>query len=98
MKISEVLRKAARSLERGTSDCCCAAIRHVAGLSETWYDHNLINFRIAKLPPTQKFFAIYFRPRNSNGFWFGPRYVGDGRDRRILALCLAAAIAESEGN
>jgi len=102
MKSSEILRKAAQLVEgfESTRDCylfpsygCYAIFAATPGQSLPWYMADEDTKAIAK--PMQ-----YFRlckPNHLNGNtisgWFG-----DDSSSRIIALCLAAAIAESEGD
>lgn len=79
MKSSEILRKAARGVERGDYYGGCLAI----DLESPSRDYLRAHKRYAVVKPDRV---------PSNGYWWS------GRDTRIIGLCLAAAIAESEGD
>lgn len=88
MKSSEVLRRAARSVERGSQSLGCLAIYNVVRWSERRSD------------AAMGFFLRVGPARDSGDPWWGgwPAYdESEHRDARIVGLCFAAAIAESEG-
>lgn len=83
MKPSQILREAARLVERGKYSGGCAAI--------LW----------ARVPyedrgAAREYFHL-LRPSKSSdsGYWWD--FDPQGKSARIIGLCLAAAIAESEG-
>lgn len=82
MKSSEILRKAARKVERGTYRGGCIAIANSArGFNDISRAH--------------KVFRRHFYRSTSSGYWWP---FSDKHGPRIIGLCLAAAIAESEGD
>lgn len=89
MKPSKVLREAARIVERSRRPnyCGCPAIGAVLG----------IYFLDRDLPePVMGYFRLVAPSPDSSPYgawWRGPEEKGE----RIIGLCLAAAIAESEG-
>lgn len=93
MKPSEVLRRAARIAEevpyRGSglneNRCGCGAIMDVC--------HGIL-YEIAS-----EYFNLCRPSEYAGGAWFGDYAFENkqGKAHRVLALCLAAAIAESEG-
>jgi hypothetical protein len=88
MKSSEILRKAARRVERGMNDGGCGAIAEVSGA---------LRFKAREIMDFERasgIFARYLRQPNCVYWW--PREPAHGP--RIIGLCLAAAIAESEGD
>ena len=88
MKSSEILRKAARRDERGMAVNGCGAIAQASGLL-LQKANGLQEFERAK-----GIFARYLRQPNCTYWW--PKEPEHGP--RIIGLCLAAAIAESEGD
>ena len=80
MTLSEIFLKAAKAIETGKNSYCCTAIDDAA-----WYEDQ-------DDYPAQEYFAELFSPKRRRAYWW---QQGD-RDSRIVALCLAAAIAESE--
>lgn len=97
MKPSEVLRRAAKRVEEGRTEFGCHAIRSIVV-----YESLLTNWRDATVCPLYKEAMKYYRQLKSRSLtdhavWF---HLGNSKDptgRRVLALCFAAAIAESEG-
>lgn len=86
MKDSEIYRKAAKLLERGTSGPgCCTAIRDVTAIGAVRLSDEMRQLFVYRRKP----FGMYWMRDCGE--------IGDIRDRRILALCFMAAIAESEG-
>jgi len=88
MKSSEILRKAARRVERGTAISGCGAIMQASRLSrrgQNWLED---------FDRAHGIFARYLRQPNCTYWW--PKEPAHGP--RIIGLCLAAAIAESEGD
>ena len=88
MKASEVLRKAAQMVERERAIGGCYAI---CESGDSQYSVNR----------AYGIFAKHFKG-SKTGFWWTNR-LGDPeatepRNARIIGLCLAAAIAESEGD
>ena len=90
MKTSRVLLKAAERIANGDNTLSCCAIW---GAQDDGPNH-----------PAAEFYPAYFRPPNSySAFWAsGPdgwadEFDPDGQHTRIVALCLAAAIAKAEG-
>lgn len=83
MKISEIFRQAAWFIEQDEADYCCTAIDDVC--------YALVEYDTEKT--ALKYFDALFKPMRNPIFWWD---VID-RDSRVVALCLAAAIAESEG-
>jgi len=81
MKLSDVFRNAARAVEIVENTYCCTAIDDAV-----WYADQDEH-------PVQEYFAELFSPTRRRTFW----WLKDDRDSRVVALCLAAAIAESEG-
>lgn len=86
MKPSVVLMKAAKLIECGSQRLSCLAIDEASRTSAKGYaDAKLI-------------FSELFEPPSRRGLvWFGQSKDPRNQDRRVIALCLAAAIAESEG-
>jgi hypothetical protein len=85
MKTSQLLRNAAQYLERksfGPAIGACYAICQVTDDAVDGYDH--------KKQPMATMVRVY-------GERFGHWWTPDEHDARIIGLCLAAAIAESEG-
>jgi hypothetical protein len=92
MKSSEILREAARSVERGLDSYGCWAIVDAA---EADYGLSLEETIKNSAPATKA--MTYFRllsPRIAFSTWWD----FDDQGPRIIGLCLAAAIAESEGD
>jgi hypothetical protein len=83
MKPSEILREAARRIERGVNIYGCCAIAEVS----SWDD-------LDEGSPVVSYFSLVRPHRSPTGIWWSTE-ERDGA--RILGLCLAAAIAESEG-
>lgn len=100
MKSSEILRKAARMVERGESKFACHAILAVGGdcrkieafqlLRPTYAERDLVNHGEGEACSTSNALVL------DGDFWWWMRY--ERNEYRILGLCLAAAIAESEGD
>ena len=99
MKSSEILREAARLVEAGEIGFGCHAITMAGGgcdaiaafelLHPTYAERDLVNADSETSSGDN-------RPVRHGDFWW---YLHDGRsDYRIIGLCLAAAIAESEGD
>lgn len=88
MKSSEILRKAARRVERGMAVSGCGAIAQSSGLSRRGPNG------IEEYGRARDIFARYLRRTNCTYWW--PKEPAHGP--RIIGLCLAAAIAESEGD
>ena len=92
MKSSEVLREAARTIELGRGTFGCLAIADVMGLYAPWKNG------VADIP--RQVMAAYRKvaPRGHN--LSDPWWDTDERGEcsRIIGLCLAAAIAEDEGD
>lgn len=92
MKPSEVYREAALLVERGHERFACHAICAVLFLEEN--AHNEYS----------KKFSEWFRPEESRVAWMvdyngaddDPENMETSQDRRVLALCFMAAIAEDE--
>lgn len=88
MKPSEIFRKAARYMEnRCYPPYACNAISFVeTGCS---FDQTL----------ARKYFKeIYGKKEGHNtAGWYGDPHCSKNRNARIIALCLAAAVAKSEG-
>ena len=85
-KISEVLRGAAQVVER-QGGYGCWAIGYVANFS--W---------VLDYHPALDYFRDLFNPTCDKWpFWFGDCRDKKCQAHRILSLCLAASIAESEG-
>lgn len=100
MKSSEILREAARMVERGESNFACHAISMVGGncreieafqlLRPTYAERDLVNHDEGEAYSSSNNLVL------DGDFWWWMHY---GRNEyRILGLCLAAAIAESEGD
>ena len=85
MTLSEVFRNAARQIEIGENSFCCTAIDY-AMWDAVWY-------AVQDEHSAREYFAELFSPTRRRIWW----WRRDDRDSRIVALCLAAAIAESEG-
>lgn len=86
MKFSEIFRRAARRIEKGRNSFCCYAI-------EDQYDVDLEE----RIPARNYFLDIYGHRNKPDIGVFGKADIKANQDRRVIALCLAAAIAESEG-
>jgi len=81
MKLSKVFRNASRAIELGKNVYCCTAIDDA-----TWFgDPDRL--------PALYYFNDLFKPTRNRTYWW-PQH---DRDSRVVALCFAAAIAESEG-
>lgn len=95
MKPSEILKLAARIVERGEKDCGCDAIGWAA------------SGRVGHYPPDNVMeFFLHLYPQDGGSYycetWWGSfrnrtHRSPANRNARIIGLCLAAAIAESEG-
>lgn len=94
MKLSEIYREAAWRIEGGHEKYGCIAIEGVAAV---WDDGMIVNW--SHVDTAIASFSEYFRPENtySRDPWFGRACTANQQNRRILALCFMAAIAESEG-
>jgi hypothetical protein len=90
MKPSEILREAARRVERGASIGGCSAIYWAARAPNDYLRNWEARHR------AREFFQ-HLRPTKvpSSGFWWS--ITNEGDNARIIGLCLAALIAESEG-
>ena len=89
MKPSAILREAARLVEsRGAEEWwSCIAIQQAAPLWAIWW-------RASPLPPVGEAYAVLLgRLPTEDDFGKGKA----ANNHRVVALCLAAAIAESEG-
>ena len=89
MKSSEILREAARRIELGKDQFGCHAIfvamggnMHTIWPEPEWDSHIMRRFRV--VAPS--------KAKNGNAWW------DTYSEARIIGLCLAAAIAESEGD
>jgi hypothetical protein len=97
MKASEILRKAAQAIESGRarSEYSCIVISHCVKNAGGTIGNE---FNVRAL------YATYMAPVDgvdeiTSFFAWGCNWPDDElKDCRILALCFAAAIAESEGN
>jgi hypothetical protein len=89
MKMSELFLKAAERVEDGLNSFACHAIR----------DAVPFGFLDSLNQQAQDFFAEHFKPKHytRGQSWFGPGWMQENRDRRVVALTLAAAIAEKQG-
>jgi hypothetical protein len=88
MKPSEILREAARRVESGLNGYCCDAINQIVrcrGIADTDKEALLSHTYFKMVGPEVISFS-----------WFGEPYEKGPHNRRVVALCLAAAIAESE--
>lgn len=85
MKRSAVYQRAAWLIEKNYERFACNAIVEAKGRH---FD-----------TPAEREFAEYFKPlnRSIDRPWFGQPSIEQNRDHRVIALCLMAAIAESEG-
>jgi hypothetical protein len=82
MKASKVLRIAAQRIERGLNVLGCPAVNRIQRDSDK----------------AMHYFNLFKPPRiHHNSVWFGDWLIQENQDCRVLALCFAAAIAESEG-
>jgi hypothetical protein len=95
MKPSEILEKAAKLVERGRVGTGCPAISLAANLhlaldGASWH-------RVDSAISADKYFQL-FKPKGAKVWWFGDTWNPKNRDRRVIALSMAAAIARSEGN
>lgn len=82
MKSSEILREAARRVENGADIGGCLAI-------------NCATTNFGEAIRAEIVFDRYFYNSTNSGYWW-PYKAKHGP--RIIGLCLAAAIAESEGD
>lgn len=87
MKPSQILREAARRIDAGEDPCGCWAIDGAYGDDK----HHAHKWR------AKEFFHLIAPHANTIGVWFGGTWSPINQSRRVIALCLAAAIAESEG-
>ena len=83
MKKSKTYIEAAKRIANNDENFCCNAIDEITGFDVT----HLI------------YFEKYFRPTFAKfgDQWFGSCFSGKNQNVRVIALCFAAAIAESEG-
>lgn len=86
MKPSQILREAARRVDACKCPYGCWAIDEAYGEDK---------HHVQKLHA--KGFFHLTAPHFSFGVWFGDTWTQANQNRRVIALCLAAAIAESEG-
>lgn len=86
MKASKVFREAAKKIELGYQNFCCNAISFVV-VSDTFLQCEERDY----------FRKIYGKRNGGYLGWYGSTLKKENQDARIIALCLAAAIAESEG-
>lgn len=91
MKTSEILRNAAKLVEKNEYLYGCDAI------SDAHYNLSGL-YVIAIHSPAYKYFKFFSPKKIIRHFEFWFPYGKDGANQRIIALCMAAAIAESEGN
>lgn len=84
MKQSEIFREAAECIQDGRERLACCAVINACDTDEEADD-------------AVGMFAGYFEPEEPALSWFG-RFTPDNQAHRMTALCLMAAIAESEGN
>lgn len=109
MKPSEILREAAQHIEQGRSRYGCFAIMS-AGQCENHLSEAvaLEHYKLFK-PTTEERQRYGYRHATAAFGWFGENtdvhektnpgsHQPDANDIRILALCFAAAIAESRGD
>jgi len=90
MKISGVFRVAAEMMAEGVGSLfCCNSIECVEAAAKT------------RKKALEYFRGLYHPERDSSkekeGGWFGNVLLQRNKDRRLIALCLAADIAEQEG-
>ena len=90
MKSSEILREAARLVESGQHTFSCHAISDAAGLDDVCCTdtgaHKAYAILLGRLPDVSDIWRGLTGRRE------------EGTNVRVMALCLAAAIAESEGD
>ena len=100
MKPSEILRLAARHVENNPYRCGCPAIAHVMGRFEEWHS-GLGSSRGWGVPEDVMEYFGLVGPKRPTSKLTSELWWGEGRPEnagpRIIGLCLAAAIAESEG-
>lgn len=91
MKISDMFLVVAERTDSEEYDCgCCVSITKVG---------RIYNKGKAAL----NFFESHFKPREvvDNTYWFGsPKLTGgsdEDKNLRVIAMCLASAVAKSEG-
>ena len=92
VKPSEVLRLAAQLIECGAEEYSCAAIKRVLGFPNV----SIFSAEFARMPELVAYSELWGRMPLISDFEF----AFDGQDPqnlRVLALCMAAAIAEAEG-
>lgn len=89
MKVSEILRESARLIAAGVCELGCPAISRAAGSDGPAYLRAHAVFRLVG-PHRDNF---------GNPWWGSWESCVDeaNRSARVIGLCLAAAIAESEG-
>lgn len=86
MKASEALLEAAQLIDDGTHNAACWAIGGAYQFN-SWYLESL----------AMEYFSLFKQDFEPRSFWFGD-FRKINQDRRVIALLLASAIAESEGN
>lgn len=95
-KASEILRLAARNVEVGRY------MSFPSGISmhnyACWAIEGVSN-SLAEEAAAREWLSSFcpFRTEGWDKPWFGPNTVEENRDRRIIALTMAAAMAESAG-
>lgn len=86
MKPSEILREAAQLIAEQSMNYGCSAVGYAFG-----YESHMHAKTVAS-----DYFRL-FEPDSCELYWFGFMPTKKNQNRRVIALCLAAAIAESEG-
>lgn len=97
MKSSEILREAARLIERGIEEFSCKAVARALGIykGRDVTPYWRVEPVVLRTPAIAAYSVLWERPPSSCDF--ADEITQEGRDERVIALCLAAAIAESEG-
>ena len=85
MKLSEIYQNAARDVFSKKCSLCCAAILI-----------NVDKYRGQSLPEIH-LLANFFKPGNSDFWWFGDPCNDNNQEHRVLSLLLMAEIVKTEG-
>lgn len=97
-RVARLLRGAAKLCaengEQGIYDGACCFIGDVYW--ETVWGSRSGEYRYADYLNAMAAFDQYIKPRSRRNYWFGPPNK-QNVNVRVLALCLAAAIVETEG-
>ena len=92
MRMSTIFREAARRIERGLSACSCIAVSQVseaAGLE--YFGRARAKYQRLMSPRGDGYLGVndFYPDRNTSR--------QEARNHRVLALCMAATLADEEG-